>query len=383
MITAQEIEKLRSIRAPQASVLSLYLPVPLDPAGLRGLPALAGDLIDAAGAAASQRGAATRVAADREAVRALVETGQREWLGHTVAIFACAQLGLLEAMPLPGPLTGLGVISTRPYVRPLLMAVERSPGYLVVIVDRQHAWLFSVTGDTVETIARRKAPAVRSPGYGGWYGLQAHRVQQRAIQLARRHYRDVAVILGSQALAGDFPPLVIGGHEESIGQLLRVLPPRARQAYAGSFTADPQSMPAAVARDLADQVIDRWAIRRERKMTAAVLDAAASGRGAIGLPGCLTAVNAGAADLLLLPETGMVPGFGCDRCGRLMLAGEDCPDQGAAARPVPDLLEEMAAAVLGHGGQVVTIRTAPFSVAVRLRYPVNPELPRQSRVRPS
>lgn len=374
MITAQEIEKLRSIRAPQASVLSLFLPVPLDPAELRGLPALAGDLIDAAGAAASQPRTATRAAAaDREAVLAVVEAGQREWLGHTVAIFACTQLGLLEAMPLPGPLTGLGVISTRPYVRPLLVALERSPGYLVAIVDRQHAWLFSVTGDNVETIARRTAPAVRSPGYGGWYGLQTRRVQQRAIQLARRHYRDVAAILGNQALAGDFPPLVIGGHEEGIGQLLRALPPRARQAYAGSFTADPQAVPPAVARELAGQVIDRWAIRRERKMTAAVLDAAAGGRGAIGLPACLAAVNTGAADLLLLPEAGMIPGFSCDHCGRLMLAGDDCPDRGAAARPVPDLLEEMAAAVLGHGGQVATIRAAPFSVAARLRYPVNPE----------
>lgn len=36
MISYADVEKLRSLRAPEPAVLSLYLPVPLDPAGLRG-----------------------------------------------------------------------------------------------------------------------------------------------------------------------------------------------------------------------------------------------------------------------------------------------------------------------------------------------------------
>jgi len=49
MISHADVEKLRSMRAPGPTVLSLYLPVPLDPAGVQGLAAQAGDLMAGAG----------------------------------------------------------------------------------------------------------------------------------------------------------------------------------------------------------------------------------------------------------------------------------------------------------------------------------------------
>jgi hypothetical protein len=48
MISHADVEKLRSIRAPEPAVLSLYLPV--DPVGVRGLAARAEDLMAGAGA---------------------------------------------------------------------------------------------------------------------------------------------------------------------------------------------------------------------------------------------------------------------------------------------------------------------------------------------
>ena len=45
MISRADVEKLRSVRAPEPTVLSLYLQVPLDPAGIRGLAAEAADLM--------------------------------------------------------------------------------------------------------------------------------------------------------------------------------------------------------------------------------------------------------------------------------------------------------------------------------------------------
>jgi peptide chain release factor subunit 1 len=100
-----------------------------------------------------------------------------------------------------------------------------------------------------------------------------------------------------------------------------------------------------------------------------MLEGVPAGRAVSGLAACLPAVNAGAADVLLIPDEELVPGFVCGRCGALTITGDDCPDWGTAARPVPDLLEEMAARVLEDGGQVVVVR-APLSVAARLRYPI-------------
>jgi hypothetical protein len=47
----------------------------------------------------------------------------------------------------------------------------------------------------VETVARQPEEGPRSPRFGGCYGLQTHRTQQRIIQLGRLHYREVAAIL--------------------------------------------------------------------------------------------------------------------------------------------------------------------------------------------
>jgi hypothetical protein len=376
MISAQDVEKLRGMRAADNSVLSLYVPVPLDPAELRGLPALAADLADSAEAAAGnarpgQAGTACRVSAeDRDTVGNLLAAHSREWLGHTLALFACARLGLIEMLPLPGQLTARGVLAARPHVRPLLAALQRSPDYLVAIVGRQHAWLFSVTAGQVETIARPQAPAVRSRGYSGWHGLDAYRVHQRETQLAHSHYRHIATILAGQAAGDRQRPLVIGGHLNGIAHLLRTLPMAARETFAGSFSADPQALTPARARALADRVIAGWAVRSEQEAVAAALDAVPGAKAALGPQACLAAVNVGAADLLLIGDDEMVPGYVCARCGRLSTADDGCPDWGTAARAVPDLLEEMALRVLDSNGQVTAVHDAPVSCAARLRYPV-------------
>jgi hypothetical protein len=370
MITAADVEKLRGVRSRAANVLSVYLPVPLDPAALHSLPTLAGKLIDAAVTASGRLGTAGRLCGtDRDDVQRLVDARGREWLGHTAAIFACGQLGLLEAVLLPGQLPGRAVLEACPHIRPLLAVLQRSPDYLIAIVDRRHSWLLSVAGDQVETIARHEEPTARSLGFGGWSGPQAHRAQRRSAELGDRHYRNLAAMLEDRQVAGDSRPLVVAGDADCVMQFVHLLPQSVAGVVAGSLTADARTLTRAEARELADPVISRWIDQRVQQLAAEMLAIAPAGRAASGLTACLTAVSSGAADLLLIPDEGLVPGFACERCGALTMTGSDCPDWGTAARPVADLLEEMAAQVLDDGGQVIAVR-APLTVAARLRYPI-------------
>jgi Bacterial archaeo-eukaryotic release factor family 10 len=363
VITRAELDKLQYVLAPEASVLSLYLEVPPDPASLRELPARAHDLIKAAAA-----GKAARLSPeDEEVARGLVSGHAREWLGHALAIFVCGEIGLLELVPLPTGVAERAVLAVGPHVRPLLASLQRHPDHRIAIIDHRHAWLLAVGGDRVETVAVAPDATMPSSGFGGWYGLESYHVERRITELARHHYRVAAQILERAAKYGGAEPLVVGGHADGIKHLLGALPAGLLDCYAGCFAADPRTLTPARARDLAAPVINHWASRRERLAIEQVTGPTSSGRAAIGLHGCLAAVNADAVDLLLIPDGSLVPGFRCERCGVLSVTGDECCDWGCASRAVPDLLEEMALQTLHEGGDVMSVHQLPCEAAARLR----------------
>ena len=150
------------------------------------------------------------------------------------------------------------MFGSRPYVRPLLVALQRQPAYRVVVVDRRHAWLFAVAGDRIDTVTRPAATSVRSPRYAGWYGLESHRVDERITELTHRHFHDTAGIL-AQAIRLGQERLVVGGHADTIPQFLALLPPDLRDRFAGSLVVDTSTMTPARVRALADPIIRDWA----------------------------------------------------------------------------------------------------------------------------
>jgi len=372
MHTHAEIEKLLGVRSSDPSVLSLYVSVPHHPPELRGLPARAGDLLSAARSTAAEDHDLARARdEDRRLVRRMLEIHGREWIGRTVAIFASAKPPLAEAFLLPGTYEDRAVFATRPHVRPLLMARQRFPDYCAVVVDRQHAWVFRMTEERIDKLTLPAASGVRSPGFGGWYGLEAHRVHMRVTELARHHYRDTAAALDRLITRADDPqPLVVGGHPHDIPHFLDELTDKMREQVVGEFAVDPHTQTPSRVRELAGQVVSRWVSARERRVVGEVLHQPPGGLAAIGLQPCLDAVNQRAAKLLVVPENGMMGGFACQRCGILSSTGDDCPDWGAASVAVPDLIEEMAVAALRSGAEVATAADPPGGVAVQLRFPL-------------
>jgi hypothetical protein len=371
MFAHAEVEKLLGVRSADSTVLSLYVSVPRHPPALRGLPARADGLVYAArSAAAEDRDVAPARDEDRRLARRMLEIHAREWIGHTVAIFACAEPRLAEAFVLPGTFEDRAVFATRPHVRPLLLARQRFPDYCTVIVGRQYAWAFRMTGERIDKLTLPAAPGLRGTTFGGWCGLEARRVNVHMTELARHHCRDTASALGMNMRASDPLPLVIGGHPHDIPQFRDELTDEMRERVVGEFAVDAHAITPSRVRELAGQIVSRWVSAREQRLVTEVLQEPPGGLAAIGLQPSLDAVNKRAVKLLVVPENGMIAGFACQRCGFLGSTGNDCPDWGAASIAVPDLVEEMAVAALQNGAQVTAVADPPGNIAAQLHFPL-------------
>jgi hypothetical protein len=362
VISYGEVEKLRSTLAPDESVLSVYLYVDPDQANLHELSARTVKLITHAAAVTP----GMLRAEDEQAAREAVAGHARECLGQTLGIFVSRQLALLEVIPLSGRFPERAVLAVRPHVRPLLAALQRQPDHRVVVIDHRHAWLLAVSADRIQVVARVPADDTESLGFGGWF-LEPSHLLERVTQRAGHLYQDAAAILDRQVRSGCSQPVVIGGYVDSVTRLLALLSAAAREHYAGAFAADPHELTLARTRALAAPVIAHWAQQFERELVEAVTTPAPGVVTAVGLDACLDAVNAGSADLLLVRDDSVVPGFHCERCDVLTASSDGCCDWGAASRPVPDLLEEMTWRTLHDGGRVVSARMLPCPVAARLR----------------
>jgi hypothetical protein len=368
------LASLLKVHDEHPGVLSLYLSVPFDLAELRGLPRVGEFLAEAAGDG--------RLAdADRTMVRETIEVHGREWLGHTVAIFTCADLGLREVMPLSTRVPGYevperAVLAFRPHIMPLVAALQWYPAYRVAVIDRRHAWVFSIAEASVgggNETAAPDATEVASTGFGGWYGLDTYGVQHRVMELAHHHYRDTAAMLEEMIRDRGPQPLVIGGHEDGIPALLGCLSPAARESYAGSFAADPHVLTPARTRELAAPVVARWSEQVARRTGAEIGQLPRDRLGTVGVPGCLAAVNALTVDQLVAPVDELVPGYACGTCGQLGMMTPQCERCRHTAARIPDLVDEMACRVLEDGGHVLATRGEASGLAARLRFPVPPQ----------
>jgi hypothetical protein len=126
MITLAEVEKLGRVHAVEPVVLSVYLTVPRSAAELPGRV----DELVAAGVRTAGR-AGRLCEEDRRSAREEAALAGRGRPGQRLAVFACAEAGLLEAVMLPeaGPAAWpeRAVLGVRPHIRPLLAALQPSP----------------------------------------------------------------------------------------------------------------------------------------------------------------------------------------------------------------------------------------------------------------
>jgi peptide chain release factor subunit 1 len=369
---------LRVFESPDVPVVSVYWEVPADPGQLRGATAELKDL-----ARVVRDGAASKAVphAARESLRAdaqrVLELGDLvpKLHGRTLGFFTCHARGFEEAVVLPADLPTLVTLGPTPFIRPVLAVMDEARRYAVVVVDREHAWLFEFSLGALEAHTRVDDRALRDPNFAA--GDKEYGVHHKALELAKRHYRDAAQALRQLVGETGSDLVVVGGHESTISAFVDQLPHDLRRMVVGAFAIDPQSMTPASVRDAAQRAVDEHTRSEKRQLVTQALDrTAVDGFGAIGLEWCLVAANERAVDHLLVEAGFTTPGRVCDTCGWLATTGDRCPVDGSATRPTADVVDEMVIRVVDSSGHVHLIdsddddRLRDQRVAAILRFPV-------------
>jgi peptide subunit release factor 1 (eRF1) len=375
MITAETVNGIVRFQANGLPVVSLYCRV--DPgASQREVRARVDSLLDQIRPLAKDRALDHRC---RLSVRGDIERikdalGSERWPPGTIAIFCCSGRDLYEEIPLPRRVREQVMVDATPLARPMLAVLGEYYRSCVLVVNREVAPVWEMYQDEM-----REVEAVREPlRKGGNTGSRTEdRIQNRVDEQAKRHFRRVASMIDQLLRTDGYDVLVVGGHGYELGEFFRLLPHELRGRVAGTFSADPAATPVAEIRSSAQAVVQRYQREQDRRLVDQVLELAAIGAlAAVGPQDCLWAGSMSAIDTLLVRDGTTLPGVVCDESRWLTASGDTCPVCGKPTRRTPDVLDELAAAVIETGGSARQIAAdlmpEEYPAAAQLRFPAPP-----------
>jgi peptide subunit release factor 1 (eRF1) len=375
MITAETVNGIVRFQANGLPVVSLYCRV--DPgASQREVRARVDSLLDQIRPLAKDRDLDHRY---RLSVRADIERikdalGSERWPPGAIAIFSCSGRDLYEEIPLPRRVHEQVMVDATPLARPMLAVLGEYCRSCVLVVNREEAPVWEMYQDEMHEVETVTDP-LRKAGNTGT--RVEDRIQNRVDEQSKWHFRRVAQLIGQLLRTDGYDVLVVGGHEYELGEFFRLLPHELRGRVAGTFSADPVATPVAEIRSSAEGIMRRYQLEQDQRLVAHVLElAAAGGLAALGPEDCLWAGSMSAIDTLLLRDGTTLLGVLCDESRWLAASGDVCPVCGKPTRYTPDVLDELAAAVIETGGSARQIAAdlmpEEYPAAAQLRFPPPP-----------
>ena len=376
MIAAERVNGIVRFQANGLLVVSLYCRV--DPgASPREVRARVDSLLDQIRPLAKDRDLDHRY---RLSVRTDIERikdalGSERGGPGTIAIFSCSGRDLYEEIPLPRRVREQVMVDATPLVRPMLAVLGEYYRSCVLVLNREQAPVWEMYQDEMREVETVTDPLRKAGNTGG--SRAEDRIQNRVDEQSKRHFRRVAQVIDQLLRTDGYDVLVVGGHEYELGEFFRLLPHELRGRVAGTFSADPVATPVAEVRSSAESVMRHYQREQDRRLVDRVLElTAAGGLAALGPESCLWAGSVSAIDTLLVRDGATLPGVVCDESRWLAASGDICPVCGKPTRYAPDVLDELAAAVIETGGSARQIAADlmpdEYPTAARLRFPPPP-----------
>jgi hypothetical protein len=356
------IRRLSEVQVDDGLVLSVYLN--LDPREFATAPARATaitSLLDEADRRARDAGGVSpgaRAAAREDVRRARALLDEARFDGaHALAVFCSQPAELLAAYKLPRP-AGHGVMLARsPWVEPLV-ELEAGGRWAILLANRSAGRILRGSRDRLAELPRVEDETLRRHDQGGW--SQA-RLQRWVDRQATEHLDHVTRALYESFKRAPFDRLILACPEELHSELHDKLHPDLRRRLAGRIELDVKSSSPDAVLERARPVIEEDEHKHESELIERVRQGVgANGHGAAGVDDVLAALNEHRVEALLLARDFAAEGRRCPSCGWLG-AGEagECPADGTALDPLPDLREGAVEAAVRQAAEVLVVRERP------------------------
>ncbi|HEY2653110.1 MAG TPA: hypothetical protein VGI50_14380 [Solirubrobacteraceae bacterium] len=377
--SARTLDRIARLDGDGLPVVSVYLAMGPGPDARRTLRARADSLLHRIRSLAEDgsldHDARMSLRADIEQVKRIARTEMPA--RGTLAIFTCSGARALECVRLPRAIRDRIMVDATAWIGPMLAVLDQYPRCCTLVVDRESAHVWELYLGEMRDAGRLGGYSLHSRGYAGWHGLAEGRVRNRADELARRHFRELAASLDRLFRADRYDVLAVGGHEHELPGFLDFLPQALRQRVAATFSVDPHAATAATVRPHAEAILDRWELDEQRRSVGQVLESVASGGLAVaGLEPCLWAGSLAAVSALLIQDGAVASGVVCDASGWFATSGDACPLCGGPTRRTPDVIDELVEAVIDEGGSIHHVRAdtelREQLTAARLRFALPP-----------
>jgi peptide subunit release factor 1 (eRF1) len=223
----------------------------------------------------------------------------------------------------------------------------------VVLCNRRVARLFTGPGDDLAETDRIEDDVHSQHDQGGWSQARYQRSVDKEVEDHLAHTADVAFALFKRR---GFDRLLVGGPEETIGDLEAKLHPYLKERLVGRVSCDVENSSTDAVRACAGEKIIEFARGREREALDRLAQGVGSGgRGAAGLAEVLAAINEARVEILLVARGFTAAGFCDPETGLLYATPEAVPD-GATAAPVPDVVEKAIEKAIEQSAEIMGVR---------------------------
>jgi peptide chain release factor subunit 1 len=279
---------------------------------------------------------------------------------RTLVISSCSAKKWWKEMNLTIPLRSRLVVNSRPYFRPMLMALENHHRYLILLIERSRARFYELfagrmqnRGELLEEVPNK----VRAGGYGGY---EERRIERHIQDHVKHHMKRVADRAFELFRATGCEYLILAGNEVNTEEFRNFLPTVLQERQIAAVSEEGRSSESDLLRK-ALQMEEQFMKKEQRALQERFYDQVDSGGlGIVGLDSIVRGIQLGQVNMLLVQEGFTASGYRCPECMGLQIEGPQCGYCGAVAHRVSDLVEELMEEALQQGCQVKSM-TLPDS----------------------